>query len=74
MLLEHNLAPESGEGAETLDIVRVGADGSPHWSWVWLIPQEHPRYAGLELWMAGHGHQIVSRPVSWFGSCQDEDS
>jgi hypothetical protein len=73
VLLEHNLAPEFEEGAEALDLVRVGADGSPHWSRVWPTPQEHPRHAGLELWMAGHGHQIVSRPVSWFGSCEDED-
>lgn len=72
VLLEHNLAPEFEEGAETLDLVRVGADGSPHWSRVWPTPQEHPRHAGLELWMAGHGHQIVSRPVSWFGSVEVE--
>src|SRR5947209_8400372 len=32
VLLEHYPAPESGEGAETLDLVRVGADGSPHWT------------------------------------------
>jgi hypothetical protein len=32
VLLEHYLAPEFGEGMETLDLVRVGADGSPHWS------------------------------------------
>jgi hypothetical protein len=32
VLLEHHLAPEFGEGAETLDLVRIGADGSPHWS------------------------------------------
>ena len=72
VLLEHNLAPEFEEGADTLDLVRVGADGSPHWSRVWPTPQEHPRHAGLELWMAGHGHQIVSRPVSWFGSVEVE--
>ncbi len=74
VLLEHNPAPEFGEGAETLDLVRVGADGSPQWSRGWPTPQEHPRHAGLELWMTAHGHQIISRPVSWFGSCQDEDS
>jgi hypothetical protein len=32
VLLEHHLAPELAEGAETLDLVRFGADGSPHWS------------------------------------------
>jgi hypothetical protein len=51
---------------ETLDLVRIGADGSPHWSRVWPTPEENPRHAGLELWMAGYGHQIVGRPASWF--------
>jgi hypothetical protein len=72
VLLEHHLAPELAEGAQTLDLVRFGADGSPHWSRVWPTPQEHPRHAGLELWMAAHGYQIVSRPAGWFGFCQDE--
>jgi hypothetical protein len=66
ILLEHHPAPESGEGMETLDLVRIGADGSPHWSRVWPTPQENPRHAGLELWMAAYGHQIVGRPTSWF--------
>jgi len=66
VLLEHYLAPEFGEGMETLDLVRIGADGSPHWSRVWPTPQENPRHAGLQRWMAGYGHQIVGRPASWF--------
>src|SRR6266487_6003691 len=66
VLLEHHLAPESGEGMETLDLVRIGADGSPHWSRVWPTPQENPRHAGLQRWMAGYGHQIVGRPACWF--------
>ncbi len=73
VLLEHNLAPEAGEGMETLDLVRIGADGSPRWSRVWPTPEDNPRHAGLELWMAAHGHQIVSRPASAFDWCQDED-
>jgi hypothetical protein len=32
-------------------------------------PEENPRHAGLELWMAGYGHQIVGRPASWFDWC-----
>ena len=56
----------SGEGIQTLDLVRIGADGSPHWSRVWPTPQENPRHAGLESWMAAYGHQIVGRPASWF--------
>ncbi len=72
VLLEHNLAPESGEGTETVDLVRAGADGSPHWSRVWPTPEDSPRHAGLELWMAAYGYQIVSRPASEFDWCQDE--
>jgi hypothetical protein len=71
VMLEHNLAPEFSEGAETLDLVRVGADGSPHWSRVWPAPEDNPRHAGLELWMAAYGHQIVSNPASWFDRCED---
>lgn len=73
MLLEHYLAPELGEGMETLDLVRTGTDGSPHWSRVWPTPQGNPRHAGLELWMAAYGHQIVSRLVSEFDFCEDDD-
>jgi hypothetical protein len=73
VLLEHFPAPELGEGTETLDLVRVGADGSPHWSRVWPTPEENPRHAGLELWMAAYGHQIVSMSASEFGCWQDED-
>jgi hypothetical protein len=74
VLLEHHLAPELAQGAETLDLVRFGADGSPHWSRVWPTPQEHPRHAGLEAWMAAHGYQILSRPAGWTGFCQDGEN
>ncbi len=73
VLLRHYLAPGFGEGMETLDLVRIGADGSPHWSRVWPTPEDNPRHAGLELWMAVHGHRIVSKSASWFDFCQDED-
>ena len=72
VLLEHQLAPELGEGMETLDLVRVGADGSPHWLRVWPTPEDNPRHAGLELWMAIHGYQLVSKPAAWFDSCEDQ--
>jgi hypothetical protein len=72
VLLEHYLAPEAGEGAETLDLVRIGADGSPHWLRVWPTPEEKPRHVGLELWMAVHGYRIV-KPASEFDFCEDED-
>lgn len=71
VLLEHCLAPETGEGAETLDLVRIGADGSPHWLRVWPTPEYNPRHAGLELWMAVHGRRIVGRPASAFDWCKD---
>jgi hypothetical protein len=51
---------------------RIGADGSPHWLRIWPTPEEHPRHAGLELWMATYGHQIAGKPASWSGRCEDE--
>ena len=72
VLLEHNPAPEFGEGAETLDLVRMGADGSAHWTRVWPTPDDNPRHASLELWMGIHGHRIVSRPGSEFDWCGDD--
>jgi hypothetical protein len=72
VLLEHHPAPELAEGAETLDLVRIGADGGPHWSRIWPTPEENPRHAGLELWMAAHGHQIVGRRPSEFDWCGGE--
>ena len=66
VLLEHHPAPETGEGGVTLNLVRVGADGSPHWTHVWPTPEENPRHARLELWMAVYGYRIVSRPASAF--------
>ena len=72
VLLEHHPAAEFSEGLETLDLVRFGTDGSPHWSRVWPTPEDNPRHAGLELWMAAYGRQIVDRPASWFDSCEDE--
>jgi len=73
VLLEHYPAPELSEGAETLDLVRIGADGSPHWSRVWPTSGDNPRHAGLEMWMAAYGHQIVGRAASWFDWREDED-
>jgi hypothetical protein len=73
VLLEHHPAPDLAEGAETLDLVRISADGSPHWTRVWPTPEDNPRHAGLELWMAAHGRQILSRPASDFDWCEDED-
>jgi len=47
VLLERNPAPEFGEGAETLDLVRIGADGSPHWTRVWPATEDNPATPGL---------------------------
>jgi len=71
MLLAHHPAPETEEGAETLDLVRIGAGDSPHWLRVWPTAEDNPRHAGLELWMACHGYQIISEPASWFDCCPD---
>lgn len=60
-----------GEGAETLDLVRIGADCSPHWLRTWPTAEENPRHAGLELCMTVHGHRIVDKPASWFDTCED---
>jgi hypothetical protein len=72
VLLEHSPAPEAGEGGETLDLILIGADGSPRWSRVWPTPEGNPRHAELELWMAVYGHQVVSRPASGFDQCEGE--
>jgi hypothetical protein len=40
---------------------------------VWPTPQDNPRDAGLELWMAAYEHYIVSRTAGEFDWCQDED-
>jgi hypothetical protein len=72
VLLEHHPASETSEGTETLDLVRIGAGGSPDWLRVWPTSEENPRHAGLDLWIAGHGHRIVDKPSSWFDRCEDE--
>jgi hypothetical protein len=72
VLLDHHPTPAVGEGAETLDLVGIGADGSPHWLGVRPTAQENPRHAGLEMWMAVHGHRIVDEPASWFDSCEHQ--
>jgi hypothetical protein len=73
VLLEHHSAPKTGEGAETLDLVRIGADDIPHWTRIWPTPEDNPRHAELELWMANYGYQIVDRSASWFDFCEDKD-
>ena len=73
VLLEHSPAPEAGEGAEVLDLVRIGADGSPHWLRIWPTPEDNPRHAGLEQWMAAHGHRIVSTLADWSHFCPGEN-
>ena len=74
VLLSTTPRPGPARALETLDLVRIGADGSPHWTRVWPTPEENPRHAGLELWMAGYGHQIVGRPASWFDWRDDTNS
>jgi hypothetical protein len=64
-------APRAGDGAQTLDLVRAGAGRSPHWLRVRPAPQDHPRHAGLERWLAVPGYQIVSEPASRPGRCRE---
>ena len=42
------------------------------WLRVWPTPKEHTRHAGLGLWMAVDGYQIVSKPATWFDRYPDE--
>ena len=42
------------------------------WKFLQCYRDPDPRHAGLELWMAAHGHQIVSRTASQFDWCQDK--
>src|SRR5262249_18365199 len=72
VLLEHYPAPGTGEGAQTLNLVRIGAGGSARWLRVWPTSEESPRHGALEHWMAVHGHQIVSRHAAAFDRCKDE--
>ena len=58
---------------EVVTSVRIGADGSPHWLGVWPTAQDNPRHAGLESWMAVHGHRIVGKPATWSDSCEHEE-
>jgi hypothetical protein len=59
VLLEHNPAAGVGESLESLDLVRLGADGQPRWTRVWPTDEDHPRHAGLEAWMAAYGWHIL---------------
>jgi len=59
VLLEHYPAGENEESGGSLDLVRLGADGEPHWSRVWPTDEDHPRHAGLAAWMAAYGQQIL---------------
>jgi hypothetical protein len=58
VLIEHRASGETGHPGN-LDLVRIGGNGEPHWTRVWPTEQDNPRHAGLEAWMAAHGHQIV---------------
>jgi hypothetical protein len=72
VLLEHHPAPETGKAgrlstwsASVPTAARTGRTYGP-------TPEENPRHAGLELWMAVHGYRIVSRPAGAFDWCEDE--
>lgn len=60
VLLEHYPAAETEEAEGSLDLVRLGADGQPHWTRVWPTDEGNPRHAALEAWMASYGDQIIN--------------
>ena len=64
VLLEHHPAPESGEGMETLDLVRIGADGSPHWSRVWPTRRTTPVTPGLSCGWPHTGIRSSTGPLA----------
>jgi hypothetical protein len=78
VLLEHHRAPELAEGVETLDLVRIGADGSPHWSRVWSASEENPRPGRLRdrradrcrqaIQLAGRGRSGAARSTPGGGA------
>ncbi len=73
VLLERYPAAEYEESAETLDLVRIGADDSPHWSGVWPTSADIPRHARLKLCMAAYDSKIVGTLPTDFDLRQDED-
>ena len=73
VLLEHHPAAGSGEGIETLDLVRIRTDRKPRSSRVWPTPQESPRHAGLERVDGRLRAPVISRPASWF-DWRDDDN
>ena len=71
VLLEHHPAPEPGEGMETLDLVRIGADGSPHLSRVWPPAGEPASRPGWNCGWPVTGTRSPAGPASWFDGCDD---
>jgi hypothetical protein len=69
VLLEQHTSPEAGEGAETLDLVRIGADGSPHWLRIWPTPREHPVMPGSSCgWLPTGTRSSASRRTGSTGA------
>jgi hypothetical protein len=55
-------------------LVRVGRDGQTHWTRGWPTYKDNPRHAGLQAWMATHGHQILDIAADDFSWYENEDS
>jgi hypothetical protein len=51
LLLEHHLTRETEEGAKSRELVRIGADSRPNRP-ASGRPEDNPRHAELELWIA----------------------
>jgi hypothetical protein len=72
VLLEHTRR-QAPQESEHLDLVRIGADGQPHWTRVWPTGEDHPRHAGLQAWITAYGHQIVNLAANDAGWYHDQD-
>jgi hypothetical protein len=71
VLLEHRPAPQDGK-ARRASTWSASAPTAARTGWPYGRPaQDNTRHAGLELWMAVHGHQVVGKPATWFDSCED---
>jgi hypothetical protein len=72
VLLEHHPAPETGQGGETLDLVRVGATAVRAGRTCGRLRRRIPAMPGSSRGMAVYGYRIVSRPASASDWCEDE--
>jgi hypothetical protein len=73
VLLEHHPAPEAGDGAETLDLARIGTDGSPHRLAAWPAAQRIPVTPGSNCGWRFTGAGSSASPRAGSGSCEHRE-